>query len=118
MTKEGFIDEFINCVKGMRNVDYADATSVNKYNRLSIKTIKVARLISEKYPEYIPNFAKLLQYSDWDVKLSCASCLIQNINCSEYEKHCAINTIMEYISTHDNVQAMGWRMKLKDLGLL
>lgn len=118
MTKDKLIDAFILCVQEKRNVDWANAWSVRKYNRLSMKRIRIAKLINEKYKELIPGFTALLQHPDWDIKLACAISLLEIISCEKKDKECAIEVIKEYINSHDTADATGWRMKLKDLGLL
>ena len=117
MTKDKLIDGFILCVRKRRNVDYADPASVRKYNRSSMKEIKIAKLINDSYPELIPGFTKLLQHPDWDVRLACAISLLEIINCETKTRESAIAVIKEYVRSHDTADAMGWQMKLKDLGV-
>ena len=116
MTKDRLLDEFILCIQEKRNVDWANAGSVRKYNRLSMKRIRIAKLINGKYREIIPDFTALLQHPDWDIKLACAISLLEIISCEKQDRECAIAVIREYINSHDTADAMGWRMKLEDLG--
>ena len=118
MTKDKLLDAFILCVQEKRNVNWANAWSVRKYNRLSMKEIRIAKQINEKYKELIPGFTALLQHPDWDIKLACAISLLEIISCEKKDKECAVAVIKEYIKSHDTADAMGWRMKLEGLGVL
>ncbi len=118
MNRDRLIDEFILCTEEQRNVDYGNSGSVRKFNNLSKKKYMIAKLINDKYPELIPGFVALLQHPDWDVKLACAIRLLEDVSCEQRDKDCAVNTIKEYINTYKTADAIGWRMRLKDLGLL
>lgn len=118
MNRDRLIDEFILCTEEQRNVDYGNSGSVRKFNNLSKKKYMIAKLINDKYPELIPDFATLLQHPDWDVKLACAIRMLVDISCEENDKDCAANTIKEYINTHHTADTILWRMRLRDLGLL
>jgi len=71
--------------------------------------------IDKYYHERIDDFLALLDCDEWDVRVACAVCAIQDIFCTEEQRKSAIHLIRKYIEeAADPVEAFAFKLNLQD----
>lgn len=112
---ETLVNEFIWCIRERRNVDYSSKISIAKYNALAKRSTKIAQAINKYHHDRIDFFLDLLNCDEWDVRVACAVCAIQDISCTEEQRESAIRLIKKYVEeAADPVEASAFMMNLKD----
>lgn len=112
---EILVDEFVWCIRERRNVDYASRISVAKYNSLARRCTKIVKKIDKYYHDRIDDFLALLDCDEWDVRVACAVCVIQDISCTEEQRQLAIHLIRKYIEeAADPIEARAFTTNLQE----
>ena len=106
--------QFIDGVKLTENIDYSDKKSVRQNNRGHDKYRDAAAKISKYFPEKIDDFSAMLTSDDSEIRICCAVCLIELINCSKEQADLARSVIIHHVqTTTDELQRTGFTMWLK-----
>lgn len=112
---ETLVNEFVQCTRERRNVDYASRISVAKYNALAKRRTKIVQSINKYHHDRIDSFLALLDCDEWDVRVACAVYTIHYISCTEEQRQSAIRLIKKYVEeAADPIEASAFRMNLKD----
>ncbi|TCX49161.1 MULTISPECIES: hypothetical protein [unclassified Dehalobacter] len=110
---EELVEEYKECIKLNAIIDYGNKSEVRKANKAVDRMIKISRLISEKYPSRIYDFAELLSDKDFRTDIWVAHHILENMVYSGDLEARALNVIIEY-SKEDSVNGLGNRMWLEN----
>ena len=89
-------------------VDYSSPTSVRNHNRAVDKYRKIAKLIGEKYPERIEEFAINLNDNNEGVRVAAAICLVSLMPHTMAHLSKAKSIIAERMSNPATITLIGW----------
>ena len=116
ITYDYLLNQFICGVKRTENVDYSNKKSIRENNLGNTQYRDAAMQISKLYPERIEDFATMLTSDNCKIRVCCAVCLLEFMNCSKEQSNHALHIIRQHIHTaSDKVEKTGFTIWLNNI---
>lgn len=111
---DDLLNLFITGVEKTRNVDYSNKASVRRNNMGNSQYRKAAAQIGKMFPERISDFSTLLTSEKEYLRLCCAACMVELMNCPKELSDMAIAVVREHLNnTTDAIEQFGWSVWLE-----
>ena len=115
-TAEACIRRILVDIEKRKTVDYADQSSVRRYNAAYDRIYANAKYINDHYPAQLSLLAELFNHPDLSVVTHCAPLVFRLDNATREQKLFAINAIKNAIQDPrmDSTSKLGFSISLKD----
>lgn len=109
------IDGIIEEIEKRREVDYAQKTSVRRFNKSYSNCLAYVKYIDKHYPEKIDTLIEMIEEDSPDITLHCAPMILHLENSSHEQKVRAIKAIKRIVNSNyiSGADRMGFQISLQ-----